>query len=183
MSRPRCSAFLATSLDGFIARADGGLGWLRRFETSGEDYGFREFLASVDALVVGRGTYDAVLGLPEWPYAGKRVVVLTHRPPAPRLDETFASGAPGEVIASLAAAGARRIYVDGGATVSSFLRAGLLDDLVLSVVPVLLGDGIRLFQPPVPERRLALRDARSFPSGLVRLRYDVGTADGGAPPG
>ncbi len=173
MPRPRCSAFLAVSLDGFIARPDGGLDWLARFETSGEDYGYPEFLASVDALVVGRRTYDAVLAFPEWPYAGTRVVVLTHRPPAPRGDETFASGTPGEVIEALTAAGARRVYVDGGATVSSFLRAGLVDDLTLSVIPVLLGEGIRLFQPPLAERALALRDARSFPSGLVRLRYDV----------
>ncbi len=173
MARPRCSAFLAASLDGFIARTNGGLDWLARVEASGEDYGFAAFLASVDAIAVGRGTYDAVLAFAEWPYAGKRVVVLTHRPAAPRRDETFASGTPGEVMSALEAAGARRVYVDGGATVSAFLRAGLLDDLTLSVVPVVLGEGIRLFQPPLPERALALRDARSFPSGLVRLRYDA----------
>ncbi len=173
MARPRCSAFLAASLDGFIARPDGALDWLRRFETSGEDYGFPEFLATVDAIVVGRGTYDVVLGLPEWPYAGKRVVVLTHRPPPPRRDETFAVGTPRAVIDALSAAGARRVYVDGGATVSSFLRAGLVDDLTVSVIPVVLGAGIRLFQPPLAERTLVLREARSFPSGLVRLRYDV----------
>ncbi len=172
MPRPRCSAFLAASLDGFVARPDGGLDWLARFEASGEDHGFAEFLGSVDALVVGRGTYDAVLGFPAWPYAGKRVVVLTHRPPAPRHGETFAFGAPEEIVASLGAAGARRLYVDGGATVSSFLRAGLLDDLTVSVIPVVLGEGIRLFQPPLPERALALGEARAFPSGLVRLRYD-----------
>ncbi len=173
MDRPRCSAFLAASLDGFIARKDGGLDWLRRFEASGEDHGFPEFLGSVDTLVVGRATYDVVLGFTEWPYAGKRVVVLTHRPPAPRHGESFASGAPAALVASLGAAGARRIYVDGGATVSAFLRDGLLDDLTVSVIPAALGEGIRLFQPPLPERALALREARAFPSGLVRLRYDV----------
>ncbi len=171
MPRPHCSAVLAVSLDGFIARPDGGLDFLERFETSGEDYGYPDFFASVDTILVGRGTYDVVLGFPEWPYRGKRVVVLTHRPPAPREGETFAAGAADEVIAALAAAGARRVYVDGGATVSSFLRAGLLDDLTLSVVPIVLGAGIRLFQPPLPERPLALRDAQAFPSGLVRLRY------------
>jgi dihydrofolate reductase len=175
MRRPRCSAFLAASLDGFVARPGGGLDWLRAVEAPGEDYGFAEFLAAVDTLVVGRGTYDVVLGFPEWPYAGKRVVVLTHRPPDRRHGETFASGAPEAIVASLAATGARRVYVDGGATVSAFLRAGLLDDLTVSVVPVVLGDGIRLFQPPLPERRVALREARAFPSGLVRLRYDAGS--------
>ncbi len=173
MRRPQCSAFLAASLDGFVARPGGGLDWLKAVEAPGEDYGFAEFFASVDTLVVGRRTYDVVLGFPEWPYGGKRVVVLTHRPAAARRDETFASGTPEAVVASLAAAGARRIYVDGGATVSSFLRVGLLDDLTLSVVPVVLGDGIRLFLPPLPERTLALREARAFPSGLVRLRYEA----------
>ncbi len=173
MARPRCSAFLAASLDGFIARPDGGLDWLGPFERSGEDHGFAGFLASVDALVVGRGTYDAVLAFPEWPYRGKRVVVLTHRPPAPRHGESFASGAPEELLASLGAAGTRRVYVDGGATVSAFLRAGLLDDLTVSVIPAVLGEGIRLFQPPLPDRTLALRGVRSFPSGLVQLRYDA----------
>jgi dihydrofolate reductase len=172
MRRPRCSAFLAESLDGFVARPGGGLDWLRAVEAPGEDYGFAEFFSAVDALVVGRGTYDAVLGFPEWPYAGKRVVVLTHRPPQPRHGEAFASGAPEDVVAALGAAGARRIYVDGGATVSAFLRAGFLDDLTVSIVPVVLGDGIRLFQPPLPERTLVLREARAFPSGLVRVRYD-----------
>lgn len=171
MDRPRCSAFLAASLDGFIARPDGGLDWLKPFDASGEDYGLDAFLRSVDAIAVGRGTYDVVLGFAEWPYAGKRVVVLTHRPPAPRHGETFASGTPDEIVASLGAAGVRRAYVDGGATVSAFLRAGLLDDVTVSVIPVVLGDGIRLFQPPLPERRLVLKDARAFPSGLVRLRY------------
>ena len=173
MVRPRCSAFLAASLDGFIARPDGGLDWLRAVEASGEDYGFAEFFSSVDTLSVGRATYDVVLGFAEWPYAGKRVVVLTHRPPAPRHGETFASGTPEEIVASLGAAGARHVYVDGGATVSAFLRARLLDELTVSVIPVVLGDGIRLFQPPLPERTVVLRDARAFPSGLVRLRYDA----------
>ncbi len=173
MARPRCSAFLAASLDGFIARPGGGLDWLRPFEASGEDHGFDAFLRSVDAIAVGRGTYDVVLGFAEWPYAGKRVVVLTHRPHAPRHGETFASGAPEEIAATLGAAGVRRVYVDGGATVSAFLRAGLLDDLAVSVIPIVLGDGIRLFQPPLPERKLVLRDTRAFPSGLVQLRYDA----------
>ncbi len=171
--RPRCSAFLAASLDGFVARPDGAVDWLKAVEAPGEDYGFAEFFGSVDTLVLGRATYDLVLGFPGWPYEGKRVVVLTHRPAAPRHGETFASGSPADVAASLAAAGARRIYVDGGATVSSFLRDGLLDDLTVSVIPVVLGEGIRLFQPPLPERALALREARPYPSGLVRLRYDV----------
>ena len=90
-SRPRCSVFIAASLDGYIARADGSLDWLSIVEREGEDYGYRAFLDGVDALVMGRKTYDTVLGFDEWPFAGKRCIVLTHaRPTSPRADEEFA---------------------------------------------------------------------------------------------
>jgi dihydrofolate reductase len=172
--RPVCSVFIASSLDGFIARPDGGLDWLDAVQSPGEDYGFGEFLASVDTLVVGRRTWEVVLGFGEWPYAGKRVVVLTGRPTEPRHGETFLAGAPAEIVERLGREGARRLYVDGGATIARFLEAGLVDDLTVSVVPVLLGDGIRLFPGRPPETRLVLEESRTFPSGLVRLRYRAG---------
>ena len=171
MERPHVAVFLAMSLDGCIARPDGGLDWLGAVHLEGEDYGYAAFAASVDALVVGRATYDVVLGFESWPYAGKRVVVLTHRPPAPRYGEIFMAGDPREIAAALASSGARRVYVDGGATVRGFLAADLVDSLTLSVVPVVLGAGIRLFGEDGPERRFVLEGAQSWPSGLVQLRY------------
>jgi dihydrofolate reductase len=173
-ARPRVSVFLAMSLDGFIARLDGGLDWLDPMHAGGEDYGYPAFFASVDTVVVGRRTYDVVLGFPEWPYAGKRVVVLTHRAPAPRRGETFFCGAPDALLDHLAALGVRHAYADGGATVSQLLAAGLVDDLTVSVVPVVLGDGIRLFQVSSPTRPLRLVGSQAFASGLVQLRYEVG---------
>lgn len=174
MARPSFCVFVAASLDGFIARPDGGLDWLEPMQVPGEDHGFQAFFGAVDALAIGRKTYDFARGLPAWPYAGKRVVVLTHRPAPPRADETFFAGTPEALSALLEAEGARRVYLDGGAAVSAFLAAGLVDELTVSIVPVVLGDGIRLFQGPLPERRLVLQEARPHAgTGLVQLRYRV----------
>lgn len=177
MSRPQCSVFIGASLDGFIARADGSLDWLTRFERSGEDYGYREFFASVDAIVVGRNTYDLVLGFDAWPYAGKRCVVLTHREPVPRHDEIFFTGEPAELLAHLERDGVRRVYVDGANVVQQFLAAGLVDDLTISVIPIVLGDGVRLFADGTSEQPLVLESSRAWPSGLVQLRYRLSASN------
>jgi dihydrofolate reductase len=178
--------FIAASLDGYIARADGGIEWLSVVERAGEDYGYTEFLGGVDTLVMGRRTYDILLGFDEWPFAGKRCIVLTHaRPAAPRADEEFASGAPAALLEQLGRQGVRRVYVDGGAVIRQFLSSGLVDDLTLSVIPVILGGGIRLFDADprtrAPSAALRLLSAHSFESGLVQLRYEVagGTRSGG----
>jgi len=172
MPRPRCSVFVGVSLDGFIARPNGALDWLSPFE--GTDHGYQPFFDSVDAVVIGRATYEVVLGFGAWPYGEKRVLVLTHRPPATRHGELFLAGPPEAVVARLAADGVRRAYVDGGVVVSQFLAAGLVDDLTLTLVPVVLGDGIRLFQAPLPERPFRLASAQTYPSGLVQVRYVAG---------
>lgn len=170
----RCSVFIATSLDGYIARSDGGIDWLSVVERPGEDYGFGEFYGSVDALVLGRKTWETALGFPEWPYAGKRVVVMSREAREGRHGEEFHRGSPEELAAALRADGVRRVYVDGGATIRGFLAAGLIDDLTVSVIPVLLGAGITLFGEGVPETRLTLQGSRAYESGLMQLRYGVG---------
>ncbi len=175
MSRPRCAAFLAMSLDGFISRPDGRVDWLDAYPAPPEEYG--EFFAGVDTVLVGRETYDLVLGFPEWPYGGKRVAVLTRRPPASRHGERFLAGAPAEVLAALQASGSRSVYVDGGSVVSQWLAAGLLDALTVTVVPLVLGEGRRLFQGALPERRLELAGSRALPSGLVRIDYRLRPGD------
>ena len=176
--RPQCSVFIAMSLDGYIARADGSLDWLSVVEREGEDYGYRAFVDGVDALVMGRKTYDTVLGFDEWPFAGKRCIVLTHaRPTSPRADEEFASGAPAALLEQLGRQGVRRVYVDGGAVIREFLAGDLIDDLTVSIIPVLLGSGLPLFGGG-GEQRLKLRESRAFDSGLVQLTYDVPRAGG-----
>jgi dihydrofolate reductase len=158
---------MATSADGYIARKNGAIDWLDRVQ--GPDYGYAAFFASVDTLVMGRATYDTMLGFGDWPYAGKRVIVLTHRPATPRHDETFTSAKPLELLARLR--DARRIYVDGGAVIRQFLAASLIDDLTLSIVPIVLGDGLRLFAGGEGEHALALDSTQAWPTGLVQLRY------------
>ena len=174
--RPRCSVFIATSLDGFIARRDGAIDWLSIVERPGEDYGYARFFAAVDALIIGRRTYDTARGFVSWPYGGKRCVVLTHAPPEAVHGETFHAGPPAPLLARLHADGVRRAYVDGGAVIRQFLRENLIDDITLSIVPVLLGDGIPLFDDAVPTRALRLVESRGFPSGLVQVSYETASA-------
>jgi dihydrofolate reductase len=143
----RASVFIGTSVDGFIARADGALDFLP--PDGGEPHGYNEFFASVDALVIGRKTYETVRAFPEWPYGQKRVVVLSSQSfefskgTARNIEQM--SGDPGQIVAKLAASGIRHIYVDGGVTIQRFLRAGIIDRLIITRVPVLIGHGIPLF--------------------------------------
>ena len=162
----RCSVFIATSLDGFIAREDGSLDWLELAAGDPDDHGYSELMASVDTLVVGRGTYDTALGFPEWPYGGKRVVVMTHRAVEPRHGTEAFAGTPRELLAKLA--DARHVYVDGGNVIRQFLDAGLIDDITLSLLPIVLGAGIPLFGGR--EHRFKLEGHQAWPSGLVQLR-------------
>lgn len=177
---PEAAVFIATSLDGYIAREDGGLDWLPGF-AAGEDYGYAAFMATVDALVVGRHTYETVRGFGDWPYGETRVVVLSRRgvdvPEALRATVEVRAGEPADVLRALGAEGVRRVYLDGGRTVQGFLRAGLVTEMVLTRVPVLLGAGIPLFGPLDGDVRLRHVETRAFPSGLVQSRYRV--ASGG----
>jgi len=167
-----CSVFIATSLDGFIARADGSVDWLSLVESPGEDYGYQRFFDSIDTLLIGRRTYDLALGFDPWPYHGKRCIVLSHQQTPARHGEEFFAGEVSELAARLESTGAKRVYVDGGAVIRQFLRAGLISDLTLSVIPLLLGGGITLFGSENPgDLKLELLSSRSFPSGLVQLHY------------
>lgn len=173
MPRPRVSVYLGASLDLFIAREDGRLDWLERFhDPAVGDYGYGAFFSTIDTLVIGRSTYDTVLGFDAWPYEGKRVVVFSHRPIAPRAGVEHGEGALAPALEALFARGARHVYLDGGALVRQGLREGVVDALTLSVVPHLLGSGRPLFTSGLPELGLTLLGAQAFPTGLVQLRYE-----------
>ncbi len=183
--RLRTSVFIAASLDGFIAREDGGIEWL---EASGgeapdpaEDYGYAEFFATVDALVMGRGTYEKVLTFGAWPYGSTQVVVLTSRPldmPANHAGTVEVMNAtPVEVVAWLASRSHRHAYIDGGRTIQGFLASGMLDRLIVTRIPVLLGSGRPLFGPLPGDIRLQHVRTRDFPSGLVQSEYRVVRGD------
>jgi dihydrofolate reductase len=171
----KASVFIGTSVDGFIARPDGALDFLP--PGGGEPHGYDEFIASVDALVIGRNTFETVLKFPEWPYGSKRVVVLSSRPVdvsavrGGRVEQM--AGSPAEIVAKLEAAGARHIYVDGGITIQGFLRAGLIQRLIITRVPVLIGAGIPLFGLLPSDVRLRHIETQSYASGLVKTEYQV----------
>jgi dihydrofolate reductase len=171
----KASVFVGTSLDGFIARSNGDLDFLP--PGGGEEHGYTEFMATVDALVIGRYTYDKVLTFDEWPYGTKPVIVLSTRPidlPAARgaVVERMA-GSPRDIVARLAARSAKHLYVDGGITIQRFLRAGLIQRLIVTRVPVLIGTGIPLFGALPRDIRLRHVTTHQYESGLVTSEYMV----------
>ena len=183
----KASIFCGLSLDGFIARSDGNLDFLDALdppELNGEptDGGFGEFLASVDALVMGRNTFDKVMDLItqpdiDWPYGDLPVVVLTSRPltvPDELQDVVEATDlAPAELLDVLASRFVEHVYIDGGLTAQSFLRDGLIDEIILTTVPVLIGDGLRLFGELRADVKVELLDTTVFSNGFVQSHYRV----------
>jgi dihydrofolate reductase len=170
----RCSVFVGISVDGFMARPDGSFGFLPE---DPEEHGYEEFFASVDALVIGRETFETVLRFDPWPYAQKRVVVLSSRPlDLSRLRSVPVeqmSGDPRDIVAKLEARGVKHAYIDGGVTVQRFLRAGLIDRYVVTRVPVLIGQGRPIFGPLDADVKLRHVATRSYASGLVQSEYAV----------
>jgi dihydrofolate reductase len=167
------SVFIGTSVDGFIARPNGDLDFLP--EGGGEPHGYVEFMAEIDALIIGRKTFGTVLAFPEWPYGDKRVVVLSGTPVdfsavrGGKVEQM--SGPPAEIVSKLAATGAHNLYIDGGITVQRFLRAGLIQRLIITRVPVLIGEGIPLFGSLPRDVHLHHVATRHYPSGLVQSEY------------
>ena len=171
----RGSVFIATSLDGFIARPDGALDWLPGADGTPlpEDHGYDAFIATVDVIVIGRGTFETVRAMPAWPYGAMPVRVLTSHPLPPGLPPTARamSGAPPDVFAALAREGFRHAYVDGGKTIQDFLRAGLIHEMTITRIPVLLGQGIPLFGELAADVEFEHVKTRAFAGGLVQSTY------------
>jgi dihydrofolate reductase len=169
-----CSVFVGISVDGFMARADGAIDFLPE---NPEPHGFTEFYASVDAVVIGRKTYEWVLSYGQWAYGKMRVVVLSTQTldfsPFPKARVEQMSGEPADIVAKLAASGANHLYVDGGVTIQRFLRTGVIDRLIVTRVPVLIGQGIPLFGSLPHDVRLRHVRTQSYASGLVQTEYEV----------
>jgi dihydrofolate reductase len=170
----RATVFVGTSLDGFIARTNDDLDFL---PAGGEEHGYTEFMATVDAVVMGRRTFEKVLTFDGWPFGPKPVVVLSSHPldlptfPGAVIEQM--SGTPADVVSRLAARGVAHIYVDGGVTIQRFLAAGLITRLVITRVPVLIGSGIPVFGPLSRDIRVRHVSTRTFPSGMVQSEYLV----------
>jgi len=169
----KASVFVGISVDGFMARVNGELDFL---PAEPEPHGYDEFMASVDALVIGRNTFEFVLGFGGWAYGAKPVFVLSTRPLPPVPEGAVVermSGEPAAILAELEARGIGHVYVDGGITIQRFLQAGLIQRLIITRVPVLIGSGIPLFGALPRDVVLEHVATRQYPSGLVQSEYAV----------
>src|SRR5262245_24801520 len=166
----RVSVFVGVTIDGFLAREDGSFDFLKPFES--EEHGYEEYMGTVDALVVGRETYETVLGFETWPWTGKRVVVLTHRPIEPGHGETAYAGALKPLMERLANESIRRVYLDGGRAIRQGLDEDIVDDLTISTVPVTIGSGRPLFGGKPCTTKWTLTAVRQYRNGLVQARYE-----------
>lgn len=178
----KASVYIATSVDGFIARTNGDLDWLpTEKDVDGGDFGYQAFMDNIDTIVMGRHTYEKVLSFGEWPFDNKRVVVLSTA--APNMPDSLTgrlqwmSGTPQEVLKQLAAQGAEHAYIDGGKTIQAFLREGLIQRLIVTRIPVLLGQGIPLFGPLASDVPLQHRRTVAFQNGMVQSEYSLQPAD------
>ena len=171
----KISLFIATSLDGYIAKPDDDLSFLRLMEKEGEDYGYEEFTNTIDTVIVGRRTYDYVLEEigPSHYDNGQRDVYVITRTERPQVGKTiFYTGDITELVKRLKSEKGKNIYCDGGAEIiNELLKHDLIDEFIISVIPVLLGDGIKLFKDGRPEQRLEFITAKTFETGLIQLYY------------
>ncbi|ROR02341.1 dihydrofolate reductase [Delftia acidovorans] len=170
--------FIATSVDGFIARPDGSLDWLPAGGDGGEDYGYAAFMKTVDGIVMGRSTYESVLGFDGWPFE-KPVVVMSRTlgagdvPAHLRGKLRITSVQPAQLVAELRAEGWSSAYIDGGAVIRAFLAAGEIGEMTITRVPVLIGAGRPLFGDIGCDLRLTCLASQAYPSGMVSTRYRV----------
>jgi dihydrofolate reductase len=179
MTHAEAHVFIATSLDGFIARPDGKLDWLVQAQATapaGEDFGYAEFMAGIDALVIGRKTFETVVGFDPWPYPGRMVHVVSRSgtlaiPEALKPSVQLTSRSPADLLQHLAQAGVRSVYLDGGELIQSFLNADLVDTMTLTTASVLLGTGRRLFGLLPADRMWTINGVRHWDNGFLQARY------------
>ncbi len=183
----KCSVFIATSVDGYIAKTDGSFDWLhsagnQEADMSGNpDMGFSHFFSSVDCMVIGRKCMEAVssmnLTLEQWPYGDAKIIVLSKsltKPPANLAGKVeMYSGELPALVKSLDRDGFKHAYIDGGTTITSFLNRQLIDEMIITQVPVILGDGIPFFGKMTKEIKLENVQASAFANDYVQVKYSL----------
>jgi len=174
---PSIILYIATTLDGYIARADGAIDWLTRIDENNTDYGYAEFYNSVDAIIMGSTTYDFVTSIGPWPYEDKPTFVFTRRTiESENRGVFFVSGDIGQLVESAGFAQFKRVWLVGGsALIASFQKKNLIDEYILTTLPVILGHGLRLFASPIPEQWLTMSGCQSFDGGVLQVQYQRGT--------
>lgn len=170
--------FIAISVDGFIARPHGDIGWLLERDDPAEDHGYADFILDKDVIVMGRGSYEKAVSFDTWPYELPVIVLSKQLTGTPIPDwlqgkVRFSDLSPAQTMEELERQNVQKVYVDGGQVVQSFLRDGLIKDMVITTVPVLIGAGKSLFGTLPQDVDLALVSSRSFPSGLVQSAYRI----------
>ncbi|WP_369311868.1 dihydrofolate reductase family protein [Providencia rettgeri] len=170
--------FIATSLDGYIARKNGDIEWLLQLDLPDENHGYDSFINNIDVIIMGRGTFETVCDFTPWPYQ-RPVVVLSSTLAAHTVPEhlvgkvRFSNHEPEKVMAMLAAQGYKRVYIDGGQVIQSFLKRGLIHDLIITQIPILLGEGRPLFGPVPQDISLKHLNTKSFQSGFIQSHYEI----------
>lgn len=169
------TVYIATSLDGFIARNDGNIDWLIDIENpANDDYGYADFIKTIDAIVMGRSTYEKVLSFPAWPYEQQVFVLSTSLKDVPnnlKGKVGLLSMSPKDLVRHLSEAGYTSLYIDGGKTIQSFLKEDLIDELIITKIPVLIGSGIPLFADLEHDLSFRHIETKTYPNGLVKSHY------------
>jgi dihydrofolate reductase len=175
---PKISVYIAASLDGFIARKNGEIDFLTAAGEGGEDYGYVEFISSVDLLVMGSHTYEKALSFTSWPYSDKKVIVLSSRglvlPKELKDKVEVLNRSPRDLVDALTRRSIQHVYLDGGRTIQLFLKEGLVDEMTITIIPVLIGEGLPLFGRLVQDLKFQLIGSKSFKNGFVQNKYRAG---------
>lgn len=175
MNKRKLILYISCSLDGYIAKPNDDLGFLSIVQKEGEDYGYNDFVATVDTVIVGRKTYDWVVGQGyDFPHADKESYIITRHKRQKEGNLNFYNGDLKTLVTDLKAKNGKNIFCDGGSEIlNQLLSEKLFDELILSVVPILVGNGTRLFKDGRPEQELELISVTNYDSGLVQLRYKM----------
>jgi len=165
--------YIAVSLDGYIAQPNDDLGFLSIVEQEGEDYGYLDFIETIDAVIVGRKTYEKVISMGiDFPHADKDAYIITRTPRPQKGNVKFYTGQLKTLVEKLKAEAGKNIFCDGGAEiVNELLKDDLIDEFIISIIPILLGNGTKLFKDGRPETKLELTSIKSFEKGLAQLHY------------
>lgn len=176
----KASVFVATSFDGFIARSDGSIDWLNesnRLVPEGEDCGFGDFMETVDALIMGRKTFEQVLTFGDWVYGETPVIVMSHNaveiPEHLKATVSYSSERPSDFLNRLESLGMNHVYIDGGMTIQSFLREGIIDEVCITRIPIVIGEGVPLFKQTERDIHLIHQATNVFDFGFVQTTYKI----------
>ncbi|MFN8672971.1 MAG: dihydrofolate reductase family protein [Candidatus Sericytochromatia bacterium] len=178
--KPKCLVFIATSFDGYIAKIDGDIEWLNNPEYAKSELNgikYEDFISTIDLIVMGRNTYEKVLTFGFWPYENTPVLVLTSKTlniPDNLIGKIeILNNSPEEIMLKLQERKLKKVYIDGGKTIQNFLKSKLIDELIITQIPILLGNGIPLFEKNDNEYKLELLDSQKSENGFVQSRYKI----------